>query len=68
MKITADLPDALRDSLPPLADSLKDALPPLPDRGRDALPAPGGPPLRHEYSEAPYKNAVTSFADAVTKD
>jgi hypothetical protein len=54
-------------ALPPLADSLKDALPPLADKGRNALPALGGPPLRHEYSESPYKNAVTSFADAVTK-
>jgi hypothetical protein len=53
-------------ALPPLADSLRDALPPLPDRGRDALPALGGPPLKNEYSEAPYKNAVTSFADAIT--
>jgi hypothetical protein len=51
--------DTSRDALPPLADSLRDALPPLPDRGRDALPALGGPPLRHEYSEAPYKHAVT---------
>jgi len=54
-------------ALPPLADSLRDALPPLPDRGRDALPALGGPPLKNEYSEAPYSNAVASFADALTK-
>jgi hypothetical protein len=54
-------------ALPPLADSLKNTLPPLPDRGRDALPALGGP-LKHEYSDAPYSNAVTSFADAVTKE
>lgn len=44
----------------------------LPDTLQNALPAIqpwGGPPLetKHEYSEAPYKNAVTSFADAVTK-
>jgi hypothetical protein len=59
MKITADLPDTLKNALPPLADSLKDALPPL---------APlGGPPLKNEYSNAPYSNAVTSFANAVTK-
>jgi len=58
-----------REALPPLADSLKNTLPPLPDRGRNALPAWGGPSLetKHEYSEAPYKNAVTSFADALTK-
>jgi hypothetical protein len=40
-------------ALPPLPDSLRDALPPL---------APlGGPPLesKHEYSNAPYKHAVT---------
>jgi hypothetical protein len=50
-----------------LPDTLRDALPPLADKGRSSLPALGGPPLKHEYSEAPYKNAVTSFADAVTK-
>jgi hypothetical protein len=61
MKITENT------ALPPLADSLKDTLPPLADKGKGALPALGGPLLRHEYSEAPYKNAVTSFADAVTK-
>jgi hypothetical protein len=62
MKITAspDLPDTLKGALPPLA--------PLQDKGRNALAPLGGPPLKHEYSEAPYKNAVTSFADAVTKD
>jgi hypothetical protein len=61
-KITAapDLPDTLKNALPPIQ--------PLADRGRNALPALGGPPLKNEYSEAPYKNAVTSFADAVTKD
>jgi hypothetical protein len=61
MKITApaDLPDTLKNALPPIQ--------PLADKGKNALPALGGPPLRHEYSDAPYKNAVTSFADAVTK-
>ena len=54
-------------ALPPLADSLGDALPPLPDRGSDALPPLGGPPLKHEYSDVPYSHAVTSFADALTK-
>jgi hypothetical protein len=50
MKITApDLPDTLRNALP--------------DRGRDALPALGGPPLRHEYSEAPYKHAITKSSE-----
>jgi hypothetical protein len=55
------LPDSLRNALPPLA--------PLADKGKNSLPAWGGPPLetKHEYSEAPYKNAVTSFADALTK-
>jgi hypothetical protein len=50
-----------------LQDTGKNALPDtgenaLPDTGKNALPALGGPPLKHEYSEAPYKNAVTSFA------
>jgi hypothetical protein len=52
-----------REALPPLADSLKNALPPLADAGKGALPALGGPPLRHEYSEAPYKHAVTKSSD-----
>ena len=61
MKITApaDLPDTLRDSLPPLA--------PLQDKGRSALPPLGGPALKNEYSDAPYSAAITSFADALTK-
>jgi hypothetical protein len=54
MKITApaDLPDTLKDALP---DTGKNA---LPDTGKGALPPLGGPALRHEYSDAPYKNAV----------
>jgi hypothetical protein len=56
-KAPADLPDTGRNALP--------------DTGRNALPPLGGPPLEfpkvHEYSNAPYSNAVASFADAVTK-
>jgi hypothetical protein len=60
-KITAapDSPDTLKNALPPIQ--------PLADKGRSSLPALGCPPLKHEYSEAPYKNAVTSFADALMK-
>jgi hypothetical protein len=54
MKITAppDLPDTGKNALP---DTGKNA---LPDTGKNALPALGGPPLRHEYTDAPYKNAT----------
>jgi hypothetical protein len=66
--VNENLPDTGKNALP---DTGKNALPDtgknaLPDTGK-GLPPFGGPPLRHEYSEAPYSNAVTSFADAVTK-
>jgi hypothetical protein len=61
MKITApaDLPDTGKNALP---DTGKNA---LPDTGKNALPPLGGPPLesKHEYSEAPYKHAVTKSSD-----
>jgi hypothetical protein len=63
MKITApadDLPDTGKNALP---DTGKNALPDtgknaLPDTRKNALPPLGGSSLRHEYSDAPYKNAV----------
>jgi hypothetical protein len=54
--------------IPPSPHKLKITAPAdLPDTGKNALPALGGPPLKNEYSEAPYSHAVASFADALTK-
>jgi hypothetical protein len=54
------LQDTGKNALP---DTGKNALPALPDTGRNALPPLGGPSLRHEYSAAPYKHAVTKSSD-----
>jgi hypothetical protein len=71
MKITipAGLPDTGKNALPPIQPLGGRPLVPIADEGNNAPPAWGGATLesKHEYSEAPYSNAATSFADAVTK-